>query len=80
MFQALRLAKLHSCEFADSDFESTQFDQASLAIDAAIRALQHRQPDAAMLIRRVVHMVDFERALLFSLVCSSIDRGLTPRR
>ena len=80
LFQALRLAKLHSCEFDGLGFESTKFDEVSHTIDAAIRALQHRQTDAAMLIRRVVAMADFERALLFSLVCTSIDFGLKPWR
>ena len=80
LFQALRLAKLHSCEFDGLGFESTKFDEARLAIYVAMLALRHRKPDTAMLIRRVVAMVDFEQALLFSLVCTSIDFGLRPWR
>ena len=80
MFQALRLAKLHSCEFDDMGFDPTKSDEARLAIDAAMLALRHRKTDTAMLIRQVVHMVDFGQAFLFSLVCTSIDFGLKPWR
>lgn len=80
MFQALRLAKVHACEFDDMGFDPTKSDEARLAIDAAMLALRDRRPDAARLIRRLMAMVDFERALLFSLVCTSIDFGLRPWR
>jgi len=78
MLQALRLAKVHACEFADLDFEPNARSAITSALGAAMLALRHRRPDAAMLIRKVAGLAHFEQAWLFSTVCESIGLGLGP--